>query len=166
MIQQPDPIPFHPLPLSLGLLHYLWVGHTIIRLVVLQSGQLRYNRVSHATIGSGALLSGQVHCYWVRCTVIGSGALLLGRVHCYWVGRTVIGPIWCAFPPCFYSTPLHTLPHHSLQSFSLYLHASLFSFCYCDPGHLSLALALPYPCHLSLCYFSAVIPPFSLQFTI
>ncbi|KIM66792.1 hypothetical protein SCLCIDRAFT_21578 [Scleroderma citrinum Foug A] len=43
MIQQPDPIPFHPLPPSRGLLHYLWshyyqVGCAIIGLVVLLSG--------------------------------------------------------------------------------------------------------------------------------
>ena len=82
-----------------------------------------------------------VHCTkHVWCVTL--GALLSGRAHCYRVGRTVIGPI------------------------CLYLHASLFSFCHCDPGCLSLALALPYSCHLSLHYFSAVIPPFSLWFTI
>ena len=113
-----------------------------------------------------ALLSGRSQYYQVSCAIIRSVALLLGQSHYSWVGRTIIGPSWCAFPPCFCSTPSHTLPHHSLQRFSLYLHASLFSFCHCNPGCLSLALALPYPCHLSLCYFSAVIPPFSLRFTI
>ena len=75
----------------------------------------------------------------VGCTIIGSVTLLLGWLHYYQVSCAIIGPIWCAFPPCFCSSPLHALPHHSLRRFNLYLHASLFSSCHCNPGCLSLA---------------------------
>ena len=122
-----------PIALFAGWLHYLRVSRTIIGSVALQSGQSHYNWVSHATIRLGMLQSG-----WACC---------------YRVGHTIIRPSWCAFPPCFCSAPLHTPPHHSLQRISLYLHTPLFSFCCCNPGRLSLALALPCPCHLSLRYF-------------
>ena len=188
LIQQPNPMPSGSLPLSLGLLHYNRVashrvgsGHiTSGRVTLCQvgshhvgshriaSGRSRYNRVSHATIRSvrqvGRTTIGSVR--QVGRTTIRLVMLQSGWAHCYRVGRAIIGPSWCAFPPCFCSAPLHTLPPHSLRRISLYLHTSLFSFCHCDPGHLSLALALPYPCHLSLRYFWHYCSSLSLWFSI
>ena len=100
-IQQPDPIPFHPLPLSRGLLHYLRVSCTIIGSGALQSGQACYNRVGHAIIGLVMLLLGWLCYYWVGCAIIRLVVLLSGWSHYYQVGHTIIGSSWCAFPPCF-----------------------------------------------------------------
>ena len=152
-IQQPDPMPSGSLPLSLGLSHYNRVASHRVRSGHITSGWVTSCRVRSHRVRSGHIALGRIASHRVGHATIGSVTLQLGWAHCYQVSRTIIGPSWCAFPPCFCSTPLHTLPPHSLQRISLYLHTSLFSFCHCNPGHLSLALALPYPCHLSLCYF-------------
>ena len=115
--------------------------------------QVALCRVASHQVRSVALLSGWLRYYQVGCAIIGLVVLLSGWLCYYRVGHTIIVPIWCTFPPCFCPAPLHTLPHHSLQRFNLYLHTSLFSFCHCDPGHLPLTLGLPYPCHLSLHHF-------------
>ena len=154
-----------PRPIAL-LLGHIALGHITSHQVASQhvgsrhstSGCVTAHRIASQhvglhRIGSRRIGSGQSRYYRVGHAIIGLVALLSGRSRYYRVGRAIIGPIWCAFPPCFCPTPLHTLPHHSLRRFNLYLHTSLFSFCHCDPGRLPLTLALPYPCHLSLRYF-------------
>ena len=129
--------------------HRVGLHHVVSRHIGLHHIEL--HRIGLHRIGLHRI--GHIASGWVSCTIIGLVALLSGQLRYYWVSCTVIGPVWCAFPPCFCPAPLHTLPHHSLRRFNLYLHTSLFSFCHCDPGHLPLTLALPYPCHLSLRYF-------------
>ena len=121
-------------------------------------GRITACRVASQCIGShhsasGCIASRRIASGRVSRAIVRLVALLSGWLCYYRVGHTIIVPIWCTFPPCFCPAPLHTLPHHSLQRFNLYLHTSLFSFCHCDPGHLPLTLALPYPCHLSLRHF-------------
>ena len=136
--------------------HRVGLHHVVSRHIGLHHIELHrigLHRIRLRRIGSHCIGLGQLRYYRVGCTIIGSVALLSGQSCYYRVSRAIIGPIWCTFPPCFCPAPLHTLPHHSLQRFNLYLHTSLFSFCHCDPGRLPLTLALPYPCHLSLHYF-------------
>ena len=114
------------------------------------------HQVASHCITSGHITLGQVTSHWVRLHRIASGCvalhrvasvvLLLGQLHHYW-------PYLVRYPSLLWFPFLHALFLLFLQRFSLYLHFSLFSFYHCDPGHLSLTLALPYPCHLSLRYF-------------
>ena len=152
--------PHFPIPRPIALLlHHIALGRVAVHCVTLHhvgsvallsshiashwivSHRVTLHQVMSQRIGSVALLSGHITSHqvashritsgWVRSHRITSGCIASGRVTLPWVSRAIINPIW----------------------FSLYLHTSLFSFCHCDPGRLSLTLALPYPCHLSLHYF-------------
>ena len=156
------PIP-RPIALLLG---HIALGHVTLHRVASHhirschsmSGCITVHRVAsqrirlhHST--SGCIRSCRIASGHIALHRVTSHCIRSGQSHYYQVGHAIIGPIWCAFPPCFCPAPLHTLPHHSLRRFNLYLHTSLFSFCHCDPGCLPLTLALPYPCHRSLRYF-------------
>ena len=140
-IQQPDPIPFHPLSLSLDLLHYLQVGHAIIRSVTLQSGQSHCNQVGHAVIRLVMLQSG-----WSR--LVRLVTLLSGLAGVLSLPAFV--PLLCTLFPtthCEGLTFTYMLPYLASVIVAL--------------GACSQLQLYPIPVTYHYITFSAVIPPFS-----
>ena len=144
--------------LVLGCITSRWVVSHCVRSRRITSGHVRSHRIASGCVtlcqvASHHVASRHISLGHVASHQVGSHRVGLGQSRYYQVASCYYQPYSVRYPSLLLFPFLHTLFLLFLQRFSLYLHASLFSFCHCSPGRLSLALALPYPCHLSLHYF-------------